>query len=237
MVSLLVVKYDKGGKTMDIRGDKKGAEGGTSNFRRYKFIFDGVECDCMEALVQAFKFQNPEVQQLVCQLKPRIAKLLGTERNAVWQPARTLWWNGQAYDRFSDEYQALLDRAYDALSQNADFVRALLATGDEILTHSIGESDPAKTVLTEEEFCSRLMKLRRRLREELLLTIEDMNEAARLIEIDGVEAYATVARKYGNETAKLLIVAHLRRAHGSMDGFPPDPALKAIMDTVQGLQP
>lgn len=145
---------------IDIRGDKKGVEGGTSNFRRYKFVFDGVECDSMEALVQAFKFQNPEVQRLVCQIKPRMAKLLGTERNAVWQPARTLWWNGQAYDRFGDEYQALLDRAYEALAQNPDFVQALLATGEEFLTHSVGEADPAKTVLTEEELCSRLMKLR-----------------------------------------------------------------------------
>jgi hypothetical protein len=54
-------------------------------------------------------------------------------------------------------------RAYDALSQNNDFKKALLATGQEILTHSIGKSDSSDTILTEEEFCSRLMKLRNKI--------------------------------------------------------------------------
>ncbi|NTW22697.1 hypothetical protein HGA34_04135 [Candidatus Falkowbacteria bacterium] len=221
---------------MDIRGDMKGVAGDLSNFRAYAFLFDGVECGCMEALLQAFKFENPETQVLICQFKGRVAKMIGTERNPVWQSAQTLWWKGKEYPRSSAAYQELLDRAFAALSQNTDFVRALLATGNEVLRHSIGEADPAKTVLTEEEFCSRLMKIRERLNEKLVLSIEEMNEAARLVEIDGIEAYATVSKVYGEETAMLLIVAHLRRAHGSMDGFPPDPPVKEIVDTVRSLQ-
>ena len=150
---------------IDIKGNMKGVEGGLSNFRLRRFEFDGVECECMEALLQAFKFENREVQQFICQLRPRIAKLIGTERNQVWQSSQTLWWNGQAYHRLSAEYQELLDEAYEALSLNQDFIKALLATGDEVLAHSIGERDPTKTVLTEEEFCSRLMKLRSKKKE------------------------------------------------------------------------
>lgn len=57
-------------------------------------------------------------------------------------------------------YQELLDRAYEALNQNSGFRKALEATGDSSLTHSIGKSDPTHTILTTQEFCSRLLKLR-----------------------------------------------------------------------------
>jgi len=39
--------------------------------------------------------------------------------------------------------------------QSKSFQRALLASGDANLTHSIGKADSKKTVLTEREFCSR----------------------------------------------------------------------------------
>jgi hypothetical protein len=38
-----------------------------------------------------------------------------------------------------------------------------LVTGDAPLTHRMGKSDPCETILTEEEFCSRLERLRRRI--------------------------------------------------------------------------
>jgi hypothetical protein len=44
--------------------------------------------------------------------------------------------------------------------QNESYQKALWDTGTEILTHSIGVSDQNEDILTEEEFCSRLMKLR-----------------------------------------------------------------------------
>ncbi|WP_226377912.1 NADAR family protein [Citrifermentans bremense] len=50
---------------------------------------------------------------------------------------------------------------------SAEFADDLLATGEEVLTHSIGEQDPRKTVLTEDEFCSRLMANRSRIRKAL----------------------------------------------------------------------
>jgi hypothetical protein len=38
----------------------------------------------------------------------------------------TLWWRGKPYDRLSDEYQALLNRAYQALfDQSEQFQTAL----------------------------------------------------------------------------------------------------------------
>jgi hypothetical protein len=74
---------------------------------------------------------------------------------------------GKKIDRHSQEYQDLLDRAYDALAKNGKFRKALLATGDSIITHSIGKRQPNRTILTVGEFCRRLMKIRERLKKAL----------------------------------------------------------------------
>ena len=51
------------------------------------------------------------------------------------------------------------------LVQNEAARAALLATGDLSLTHNIGRApDPRETVLTRQEFCTRLERLRRDLR-------------------------------------------------------------------------
>lgn len=39
-----------------------------SNFAPHRFEFDGVECASMEALLQAFKFADPDEQAEICSL-------------------------------------------------------------------------------------------------------------------------------------------------------------------------
>ncbi len=145
---------------MDISSKAAGPAGALSNFHAHPFVFDGVECAGAEGPIQSFKFDDPEVQREICKLSGREAKARGRERNEAWKSVQRLWWQGQEYDRHSQAYQDLLDRLFDALLENADFQATLLSSGDEELTHSIGSSDPRETVLTEQEFCSRLMKLR-----------------------------------------------------------------------------
>ena len=117
----------------------------------------------MEGLLQSLKFKNPDIQKEVCKLVGFKAKMKGKNKN--WYVSQTLWWNGQPIDRHSQEYQDLLDNAYEALSQNDSFRKALLTTKG-ILTHSIGKSDESKTVLTKTEFCKRLMRIRDKLNNE-----------------------------------------------------------------------
>lgn len=91
-------------------------------------------------------------------------------KNKSWWKTQTLWWNGVPYDRHSDEYQELLDEAYESLfRQNSKAQKALLASGNAVLKHSIGNTDPKRTILTRKEFCSRLTKLRETLRAEQYL--------------------------------------------------------------------
>ncbi|MCR5382762.1 MAG: hypothetical protein K6G44_17380, partial [Lentisphaeria bacterium] len=50
-----------------------------------------------------------------------------------------------------------------ALTQNENFRNALLATNNATLTHSLGHKNARRTILTRQEFCSRLTKIRTQL--------------------------------------------------------------------------
>lgn len=158
---------------MDIGSGKVGPAGGLSNFRPRPFVFDDVECASMEGLLQSFKYDKVHMQKFLCTLTGRAAKKRGSKRNNSWKSKQLLWWNGVAYERNSDEYQELLDRAFIALAtQNKKFQRTLLESGDAVLTHSMGKSKKSDTVLTESEFCSRLMRVRKMLRDGTIKIIE-----------------------------------------------------------------
>ena len=149
---------------MDI-GSGSGFPSATlSNFAPHPFVIDGVECNSMKGFLQSLKFSNPEMQKEVCKLVGKAAKFKGKKKK--WWRTQTLHWQGTEIPRDSQEYQDLLDRAFDALAQNSGFRAALLATGNSVLTHSIGKTKITETVLTRQEFCSRLTKIREELRKE-----------------------------------------------------------------------
>jgi predicted NAD-dependent protein-ADP-ribosyltransferase YbiA (DUF1768 family) len=150
---------------MDVGSRNSYPAGALSNFSPHPFEIDGIKCNSMEGFLQSLKFKNPAMQEHVCSLVGFKAKAAGSKKN--WYVSQTLWWKGVSIKRDSDEYQELLDRAYDALSENTKFQKALLATGNAVLKHSIGKSDKNKTVLTKQEFCSRLTKIRTKLRKQL----------------------------------------------------------------------
>lgn len=77
-----------------------------------------------------------------------------------------MYWQGEAIPRDSERYQELLDKAFNALAENSSFKRALLATQNATLTHNIGKKKPSETVLTKNEFTSRLTAIRSRLQKE-----------------------------------------------------------------------
>lgn len=151
---------------MDI-GSKNGFPAGNlSNFHPHKFVIDGVECNSMEGFLQSLKFSNPDMQKEVCKLVGKAAKFKGKKKK--WYRNQTLYWQGKEYKRNSNEYQELLDKAYDAMAENTAFQRALLATGNATLTHSMGKYNTNETVLTSQEFTSRLYRIRKELQEKEL---------------------------------------------------------------------
>lgn len=146
---------------MDIGSGTGFPSASLSNFAPHSFIIDGVECASMEGFLQSLKFSNPEMQKEVCKLVGKAAKFKGKKKK--WWRTQTLFWQGQSFKRDSQEYQELLDRAFDALSQNSSFQKALLATKGATLTHSIGKTKITETVLTTQEFISRLNQIRNKL--------------------------------------------------------------------------
>lgn len=111
--------------------------------------------------MQSLKFENPDMQAQVCTLVGKQAKFKGKKKK--WWRDQTLYWRGTPMKRDSKEYQELLDRAFGVLSENTSFQRALLTTNNATLTHSIGKNKISETVLTRQEFCQRLTKIRERL--------------------------------------------------------------------------
>lgn len=149
---------------MDIGSDSSYPSNALSNFAPHPFIIDGVECASMEGFLQSLKFSSAEMQVEVCKLVGKQAKFKGKKKK--WWRTQTLYWRGVPIKRDSDEYQQLLDKAYDALSMNTGFQRALLATHNATLTHTIGKNKINETVLTTQEFVSRLTKIRKRLQQD-----------------------------------------------------------------------
>ncbi len=157
---------------MDIRSKRKGPAGALSNFTPRRFTVRGVECHSMEGFLQSLKFQNPAMQREVCKLTGLAAKRKGARKH--WQERQTLWWQGEEIKRESQEYQDLLDDAFSSLFVYNEKAKAcLLSTGDAVLTHTMGRSNPKETVLTEREFCGRLMRLKAAMHDDPLLGYED----------------------------------------------------------------
>ncbi len=145
---------------MDIGSGNGYPSAALSNFAPHPFVIDGVECASMEGFLQSLKFESVDMQRYVCTLVGKAAKKKGHKKN--WKQKQELYWNGKTYKRDSGEYQNLLNRAYNRLYENGGFYKALCSTNGATLEHSIGKSKCSETVLTKQEFCSRLTYLRDR---------------------------------------------------------------------------
>ena len=145
-------------RTIDIYSKKLGPAGRLSNFTKRCFVFDGIECRSIEGVLQSFKFKNISEQRIICGLWGIQAKLTGEIAN--WKENQILYWNGAEYPRDSLEYQMLLDRLYvSVFEQDEGFRKDISRVRGRRLIHSIGSDDPTNTILTEEEFISRLKML------------------------------------------------------------------------------
>lgn len=137
-----------------------------SNFAEYPFEMDSVQIKSMESFLQALKFKNKKKQIKICRMNGKKAKRKGKFNN-IWKwNGGNLYWQGKKINRFSNEYQKLLNNTYAALfDNNEDFRNALLSTINEngvqkLFTHSIGKDNPQDTILTADEFTGRLYGMR-----------------------------------------------------------------------------
>ena len=115
--------------SIDIASKAPCPAGTLSNFAAHAFTLDGIACASMESFLQSLKFADAGRQAEICGYKAGKAQGFGGagggSRKGYCGGA------GEPIERLSDAYQALLDRAYEALfAQSAAFREALAATGD-----------------------------------------------------------------------------------------------------------
>ena len=114
--------------------------------------------------LQSLKHQDEAKQRQICKMKGIDAK---RQSSSDWQKSQIVWWKGKPINRHSDEFFNLVMNAYTALfQQNRLFREALLSAKGKRLLHSRGKKDPHDTILTEQEFCVILVKLRDNARTE-----------------------------------------------------------------------
>ena len=144
--------------TLDIRSNGLYPSNVLSNLCSNSFRFDGMVCGSMEGFLQSLKRQDIDKQRQICSMKGGNARKMSV---TSWQTDQIVWWKGQAIDRQSDKYQELIHHAYEAMfGQSERFRTALMQTRGMVLTHSTGEDNPYKSILTPAELCGMLMELR-----------------------------------------------------------------------------
>lgn len=173
------------GKAVDISSDGSYPGDVLSNFTPYTFTFRGRDFCTMESLLQGMKFEGIKKQDRVFGLIGKAAKRKG--KKSKWYLRQTLYWQGEPMKRDSSEYWELVIEAFRSLSLNKDFRKALLATGDRTLYHTMGKADPTRTILTEKEFCDILTSIR-----EEIQTVEEKTRSCNLTVI----AYGTRIQQY-----------------------------------------
>ena len=131
-----------------------------SNFYPNQFTFDGIKCVSMEGFLQSLKYKSIKKQQKICLLSGKEAKNKGKYK-FLWKITGNIYWQGKKIKRTSQEYKKLIMNAYMALSQNEGFLKAIKATENKTLVHSIGSHDERKTILTEKEFIDCLNYIRK----------------------------------------------------------------------------
>lgn len=145
-------------ETIDVRSGTKYPDSYLSNFASYIFEVDGILCNSMEGFLQSLKYKDKEEQRHICRLVGNTAR--GRGHGKRWYVDQTLYWKGYPYKRDSEEYQNLINKAFNSLYKNDEFRKTLEDTGNANLIHSLGHNNIRATVLTERELCIRLMKLR-----------------------------------------------------------------------------
>lgn len=156
---------------MEIDFRLPGLNGQLSNLRRREFIFRGVPVLGMESILVAAKFSDIDEQLHIATTLHGFDAMYYGKKQPWWED-QLLHWQGVAMERDGDVYAEFVTEAYREMFDQCEPARlALLATGDTKLKHSIGGTDPTRTILTRTEFCEQLEAQRFRCRTSSFLEI------------------------------------------------------------------
>lgn len=122
-----------------------------SNLFPYEFEFRGKKLNSIESFFQGIKFKDKEVQNYVLSYSGKPAVHIKNASDYDWRKTGEIYWQGEAINRFSKEYELLVDELYISAIANPLY-RGVLKNCDRPIIHSIGNTDEKDTTFTRYEF-------------------------------------------------------------------------------------
>lgn len=122
-----------------------------SNLFPYEFNFKGHKLNSIESFYQGIKFKNKKVQKYIFKYYGIQAVQIKEASNYDWKKTGIIYWQGKEINRFSKEYDNLIDELYISAIQNPLYRNVLLKV-DKPIIHIIGEESKENTTFTRYEF-------------------------------------------------------------------------------------
>ena len=135
-----------------------------SNLFPYTFNFRGKELKSIEGFFQGIKFKDIKMQNMILEYSGVNAVYIKIASDYDWKEEGNIYWQGQAINRFSEEYDNLIDELYISAIQNPLY-RNVLKKCDKYILHEIGALNKDDSVFTRYEFEKQLNCLKDFLKE------------------------------------------------------------------------
>ena len=122
-----------------------------SNLFPYDFIFRGKKLHSIEAFFQGIKFDDIEMQNLVFNYSGLTSNHIKVCTPYDWKETGIVYWQGEKIDRYSKEYEDIIDELYISAIQNPLYRHALINC-NKLIIHTMGKEEKSETVFTRYEF-------------------------------------------------------------------------------------
>lgn len=122
-----------------------------SNLFPYEFEFRGKKLHSIESFFQGIKFIDKNIQDLVFYYSGVDAVHIKGCSDYNWKETGKIYWQGEEIDRYSNEYEDLVDELYISAIQNPLY-RSALKKCSAYIIHSVGDNEKNNSVFTRYEF-------------------------------------------------------------------------------------
>ncbi len=122
-----------------------------SNLFPYEFIFRGKHLNSIETFFQGIKIKEKNTQRYIFKYSGLDSNNIKVASDFNWKESGTVYWQGKKIDRYSEEYDNLVDELYISAIQNPLY-RNVLKNVSKPIIHSIGKTEKKDTVFTRYEF-------------------------------------------------------------------------------------
>ena len=122
-----------------------------SNLFPYDFEFRGKKLHSIESFFQGIKFKDAEMQNLVLNYSGLTSNHIKVCTSYDWKETGIVYWQGEKINRYSKEYEDIVDELYISAIQNPLYKNALINC-DKLILHTMGEEEKTRTVFTRYEF-------------------------------------------------------------------------------------